>query len=149
MQNSIKINQNIESEIFLVKFRSYTINGSFNGEEKKVLQKALNSAQTYYSSLYDIAISLDTGVSNETSAKLAINSASQSLATTYANFHTLYPNVLSSPYKEIDDLMKNLVGISQQLCSGEKISSDQTYPSLIKYRYFEILKLYNDFLFNN
>lgn len=146
VQNSIKINQNLESEIFTIKFKSYTINGSFNGEEKKVIQKALGSCQAYYTSLYDIAISLDTGVYNEISAKLAVNNASQTLATTYANLNTLYPNTPSSPYNNISWLNEQAVKLSQKLSSGERISEGQTYSSLIKYRYIEILSLLYNFI---
>lgn len=146
VQNSIKINQNLESEIFSVKFKSYSLNGTFTGDEKKVFQKALNSCQTFYTSLYDIAISLDTGVYNEISAKLAVNSASQTLATTYANFNTLYPTSVSSPYAHINNLNEKAVKLSQKLCSGERISTDQTYSSLIKYRYLETLNLFYNFL---
>lgn len=146
VQNSIKLNQNLESEIFSVKFKSYTLNGSFNGEEKKVIQKALNSCQTFYASLYDIAISLDTGVYNEISAKLAVNNASQSLATTYANFNTLYPNSPSSPYNHINSLNEKAVKLSQKLSSGERISDEQTYSSLIKHRYLETLSMFYDFI---
>ena len=146
VQNSIKLNQNLESEIFTIKFKSYSINGSFNGEEKKVIQKTLNGCQTFYTSLYDIAISLDTGVYNEISAKLAVNNASQTLATTYANFNTLYPNSPSSPYNEINKLNEKAVILSQKLSSGERISADQTYSSLIKYRYLETLSLFYNFI---
>jgi len=146
VQNSIKLNQNLDSEIFTIKFKTYTINGSFNGEEKKVIQKALNATQAFYTSLYDIAISLDTGVYNEISAKLAVNNASQTLATTYANFNTLYPKSPSSPYNNINKLNETSVKLSQKLCSGERISDGQTYASLIKYRYLETLKLYYSFI---
>lgn len=148
VQNSIKINQNIESEIFTVKFKTYTLNGSFNGEEKKVIQKALTSCQTYYTSLYDIAISLDTGVYNEISAKLAVNNASNNLATAYANFNTIFPVATTSPYAHINNLNEKASKIAQLLCSGGRISPDQTYSSLIKYRYLEILNLFNNFIQN-
>ena len=146
VQNSIKINQNLSSEIFCIKFKTFTINGSFNGEEKKVIQKGLVSCQTYYNSLYDIAISLDTGVYNEISAKLAVNNASQTLATTYANFNTLFPLTPSAPYSNINLLNEKAVMLSQKLSSGERISNNQTYSSLIKYRYLEILNLFYNFI---
>ena len=145
VQNSIKINQNIESEIFSVKFEATTINGSFTGEEKKVIQKALNCFQTFYLSTYDIAISLDTGVYNDISAKLAVNSSGNELASTYANFNTLFPASPTSPYNELNKLCESAVKISQKLSSGERISPNQTYSSLIKYRYLEILDLFYNF----
>lgn len=146
VQNSIKLNQNLESEIISVKFKSIQLNGSFDGDQKKILLRALSSCQTYYNAIYDIAISLDTGVYNEISAKLAVNSAHNTLATTYADFSTIYPSTLNSPLKDLSSLLEKASKISQKLCTGEKISKEQTYSSLLKYRYIEMLKLYYDFL---
>ena len=146
VQSNLKQTQSIESEIISVKFDSITINGSFNAEEKKIILKALSSSLNYYNSIYDIAIRLDTGVYNEISAKLAVNSAHNALATTYADFSTIYGEPIEEPLKSIATLLKEASKISQKLCTGEKISEGQTYSSLLKYRYLEILKLYYNFI---
>jgi len=148
VQNSLKQTQNLESEIISIKFKSITLNGNFNAEEKKIISKALSASQTFYNSIYDIAISLDTGVYNEISAKLAVNSAHNTLATTYADFSTLFGEPIEEPIKTISTLLKNLCKSSQTLCTGEKISKNQTYSSLLKYRYLEVLAEYYQFLIN-
>lgn len=137
--------QNIESEIISYTFDSITINGNFSAEQKKIISKALSWAQSFYNSIYDIAISLDTGVYNEISAKLAVNSVHNTLATIYADFSTLYQPPLDEPLNNIYTLLKSSSQISQQLCTGQRVSEGQTYSSLLKYRYLEVLSLYDEF----
>lgn len=146
VQNNLKQVQNIESEIIQVAFKSITINGSFTPDEKKVISKAFSASQNYYNSIYDIAISLDTGVYNEISAKLAVNSAHNTLTKVLADFSTIFPSPITQPFSDIYNLLKDLCTCSQKLCTGEKISDGQTYSSLLKYRYLEVLKTYYDFL---
>ncbi len=146
VQSSIKQTQNLESEIISVKFDSISFSGDFSAEEKKSLGRALSAGFNFYLSIYDIAISLDTGVYNEISAKLAVNSAHNALAGVYADFSTIFPSVISSPLAEIDAMLENMTKVSQKLCTGEAISTGQTYSSLLKYRYMEVLKIYFEFL---
>lgn len=146
VQSSLKQVQNIESEIITVNFKSITLNGTFTADEKKIISKSLSASQNYYNSIYDIAISLDTGVYNEISAKLAVNSAHNTLANIYADFNTLCGEPITSPLKEIASLLKDITKASQSLCTGERISTGQTYSSLLKYRYLEVLAIYNAFL---
>lgn len=146
VQNSLKQTQNIESEIISVKFESVNIIGSFNADEKKIISRSLSASMNFYNSIYDIAISLDTGVYNEISAKLAVNSAHNALAKTYADFSTIYSNPVEEPIKNIDEMLEKINKTSQKLCTGEKISDAQTYSSLLKYRYIEVLSIYNEFI---
>lgn len=146
VQSNLKQVENIESEIILIKFKSISISGSFLPEEKKIITNAFSASQNFYNSIYDIAISLDTGVYNEISAKLAVNSAHNTLAKVMADFITIYPSPSMKPFSEIYNLLKELCSSSQKLCTGEKISEGQTYSSLLKYRYLEVLKIYYEFL---
>ncbi len=111
VKSSIKLNQNIDSEIFSIKLPAYKIKGSFTSDEKKVVTKALLTAQNFYTSIYDIAVSIDTGVLTEISAKLSVNNTINNISTTYANFETLYPNALTSPMKELSAYLKNVLKI--------------------------------------
>ncbi len=146
VQSSIKQTQNLESEIISVKFNSITISGEFSAEEKKAVTKALSAGMNFYLSIYDIAISLDTGVYNEISAKLAVNQAHNTLAGVYADFTTVYPCPLVAPLTDIENMLKSMAKASQNLCTGQRISNEQTYSSLLKYRYMEVLKIYYDFI---
>lgn len=139
VQNSIKTNQSIDSEIISIKFEEKQILGTFTSEETKVLTKALNSYQEYYLNIYDISISLDTAFYNEISARLAVNNSHNNLATTIANFETLFNDNISSPIKSLTTSLNNAKKSSQALCGGYLINQGQTYSSILKYRYLEVL----------
>lgn len=146
VKNSIKLNQNLESEIFTVKFSNCLLKGSFDQEEKKVLTRSLAAAQIFYTSIYDIAVSLDTGVINEISAKLSVNGTCNNISTIYANFDTIYPSPIISPLKEVNAYLKSIVKLSQALATDERTNKTQTYSSHLKYRYLEALSNYSNFL---
>ncbi len=141
VQTNLK-NSEIESEIFSVKFKDFSVSGNFENDEKKVLQKALTIAYISYQNLYDIAISLDTGVYNETSARLAVNAVNSSISMAFDDYQTLFSENDNKIFKKIESSLKNIQRISTALCSGVKLSDKQTYSSLIKYRYLEILNEY-------
>lgn len=141
VQNSIK-NKGIDSEIVSVHFDSFILNGSFDENEGKVLSKTINVFEEYYHNLYDIAISFDTSVYNEISARMAVNNAHSNFSSTLANFETIFENQYnSSPIKELHEALEKALLSSKTLCSGLPISSEQTYSSLIKYHYLEILNI--------
>ena len=146
VQNSVKVNQGLDSEIITVNFKSSTINGNFTSEEKKVLTKALNSFCDYYLKIYDIAISLDTAVYNEISARLAINSAHNNLNNIIDDYNTLFKDVDDDGLKSLGNCLNKALNASKFLCGGTPISKDQTYSSILKYRYLEVLSLYYDFI---
>lgn len=142
VQNSIKTNQNIESKLIEVKFNGIEIYQTLDANENKVMTKAGNLFYNYYLSLFDIAVSYDTFVYNEISARLAVNNLHSSLLETIANFETVFKDNLSS--QEISPLYCSLLKakeISEDLCGGEKLNSNQTYSSLLKYRYLQMLDL--------
>lgn len=140
VQNSIK-NKGIESNLLTIHFDSIIFNGSFSEDEGKVLLKAINIFEQYYHSLYDIAISFDTSVYNEISARLAVNDAHSNLASTIANFETIFADCSAQPIKNLHDALENALSSSKTLCSGLPITAQQTYSSLIKYHYLEILNI--------
>jgi len=144
VQNNLKATSNLESEIVSIKFNKFSVNATFDGESKKVMTKALNSFKDCYTSLYDIAISLDTLVYNEISARLAINSVYSSVSTAKADFDTLFSSNQHKGLKTISEFLTKEKNILEKLCSGVKLNSSQTYPSLIKYRYIELLKNYQN-----
>ena len=88
--------------------------------------------------MFDIALSLDTNVYNEISARLAINSAFSEINTIVSDYKILFDEVeaLNTFTEALDNLANNM----QKLCSGITITSGQTLSSLVKYRYCEILQ---------
>lgn len=145
VQNSVK-NKGIESELVKVSFPSIEIKGDFSESESKILNKSLSCFQSYYLSLYDISISYDTLVYNEISARLAINNAHSTLSSTLADFETIFADACEiEPLNSFHNLLENALSSSKSLCSAIPLFPEQTYSSLIKYRYLEILYLYKNF----
>ncbi len=142
VQNNLSSTSGIESEIISIKFKGIKIEGNFNNDEKRVLTKAMSIFQEIYKSLYDIAISVDTMVYNEISARLAINSVHSNINTTKADFDTLFKANQTASIKNLSTHLNNTLKTSESLCSGVPLNQSQTYASLIKYRYIEILKIY-------
>ncbi len=143
VQNNLSSTHGISSEIVNIKFDGFTLEGDFSTEETKVLERALNIYQTAYRSLYDIAISVDTGVYNEISARLAVNSAHANFASVKADYDTLFQSNNSSALKTLSTYLDKGVKTCEKLCSALPVNEGQTYASLIKYRYIELLSMYN------
>ncbi len=144
VQNNLKATSNLESEIVTIKFNKFNIDASFDNESKKVMSKALSTFKDAFTALYDIAISLDTLVYNEISARLAINSVYSTISSAKADFDTLFSSNQHKGLKTISEYLSKEKDILEKLCSGVKLHSSQTYPSLIKYRYIELLKNYHE-----
>ncbi len=144
VQNNLKATSDLDSEIITIKFNKFKIDGNFDSESKKVITKSLSTFKDSYTALYDIAISLDTLVYNEISARLAINSVYSTVSTAYADFDTLFSATDHKGLKTISNFLAKEKEILEKLCSGVKLNSSQTYPSLIKYRYIELLMNYNN-----
>lgn len=139
VQNNL--GNDIKSEIVSIKFDGFELNIS---DEKKVIQKAVNSFLNTFKQLYDIAISLDTLVYNEISARLEINSVHSAVASIRADFDTLYGLDESPILSLISKAICEEENSTKLLCSGLTISPNQPLSSLIKYRYLEVLKFYDN-----
>ena len=148
VQNNIKLNQNLDSEIFSVDFTPLSFAGDYEQEQKKVLAKSLKSFYITYQSLYDIAISLDTNVYNDISARLAVNSTYSSLNAIVKDFNTIFAAPQTEPLKILAHHMNKANSILENLCSAKPINQGQTYSSLIKYRYTQLLSTYYELLSN-
>ena len=145
VQNSVKANQGFDSEIITVHFDEIVVNGSFTADEKKVIAKAISACYDFYYNIYDVAISLDTSVYNEISARLAVNSAHNTLSNIYDDFNTLFEGT-SRQLEELGTLLEKSLAISQELCGGTPENQNQTYSSVLKYRYTEILGVLYEFI---
>ncbi len=146
VQNNIKINHNLESEIFTVDFNTLSLSGDYDSDGKKVLIKALKSFYSAYQELFDIAISLDTSVYNEISARLAINNVYSSVNSTLTDFNTLYKDSQIQTLSLLGRHLDKAVNILENLCAVKLENPNQTYSSIIKYRYTQLLSTYYDFL---
>ncbi len=146
VQNNIKVNFNLDSQIFSIDFPALSYSGDIDNESKKVLAKTLKAFYQTYLSLFDIAISLDTNVYNDISARLAINGVYTSFNSIVKDFETLFENLSDQYILKLENTLKDEVKVLESLCSGKLVYDKQTFPSLIKYRYTEFLEIYHNFL---
>ncbi len=146
VQNNIKVNHNLETKIFSLNFDSLSMTGEYSSEEKQVLSKALKSFYTTYQSLFDIAISLDTSVYNDISARLQVNSTYSTFNSILTNFNTLFNTNNEQHISILSKHLNKANEILETLCSGKLVNQTQTYSSLIKYRYTQMLSTYHEFL---
>lgn len=146
VQGSIKLNQGIDTSLVQISFPSYCVYGNFSVDEGKALSNLLQAPINFYGSIYDIAISLDTNVSNEVGAKLNVNSALNDYSKAIADFNTLFSGTLENNLQEIYTMATKGYEIAQKLALGEKKNEEQNYSSLLKYRYLEMLNLYYNFV---
>ena len=143
VQNNISVNLSLESEIISLEFDEIVFNGNFDAESHRVISDYLGATSNLYHSLFDIALSVETNVTSQVGAKLSVNSALNEFSTKMANFLTLFPNP-AGQYQKLHKHCQAVAKIGQKLAQNQTISEKQTYCSLIKYRYLEILnQLFN------
>lgn len=133
-------NSGYETDILKIKLENIKIEGSFSPEEKNVLTVAIKSDYEVFKSLYDVAISLDTGVFDKTKAKLECNTIFSNHVSTKTNFETIFKK--QEHNKDLQALQKQLEQTDEvlsKLISENYESSNQNFSSLIKYSYCEIL----------
>lgn len=138
VKNNLKTN-GVSSEILTISLKKQTIEGNFSADEKMLLNEALNANFETFKSLYDTAISLDTGVFDKAKAKLSCSEIYSKLIATKTKLESVFDK-----NKQIDDLKKELDEaceiLSELICENFE-SQNQTYSSLIKLSYCKILPI--------
>ena len=125
-----------ESEILTITLSAISVEGNFSTDEKNVLSSCLKANFETYKKLYDVAISLDSGVFDITKAKLECNNIYSAFISTKVNFETLFKG------KNMQKTTKNLQNIENalsNLISENYSSANQTFSSLIKETYCKVL----------
>ena len=135
------LSQNIECEILTIAFPKIKIDGNFNSNERLVLSNCVNSQTSIYTALYDVAISLDTGVFDLEKAKLQCNTIYSNSISTKANFETFFKNKTekNDDLKQLYEILQNNEKCLSNLVSEQYESENQTFSSLIKLTYCKIL----------
>ena len=129
----------LSAEILKIETPKKEVEGNFSNEEKTVLTNCLKSNFEIFKKLYDISISFDTKIFDETKAKLECNNVFSSHVSTKSNFDTLFKNHPSPALKEASQNLKNVQEILSNLIAENFDSSGQTFSSLIKQSYCNIL----------
>ena len=144
VKNKLK-SEGFNVEIFVDSFPEFNITSTYSDSEQKILLEALTSFSQTFDNLYDISISLDNNLINEISAKLELNRAITNFNKTKSDFDTVFfqnddfLNTISSHLFQCQQTLNNLT-------NDERLSSKQTFSSLIKYKYTDILSINKNLL---
>lgn len=129
VKSNLKTN-GIEAEILKIKKESVVLEGSFSSNEELILKDCLSTTNNIYNNLYDITVSLDTGVTDEVTAKLKINEVYSNFLTTKNNFETLFS---ASANSEISNIRASFTKIDEILLDLTNSTQDRNLSAQIKY----------------
>ena len=119
---------NISCEILTIEISPQKVEGNF--QQKNVIAEVLKTPFEIFKQLYDVAVSLDTNLINETTAKLNCNTIYSNFVAIKSNFQTLCGNLkeISTKLEKIENCLKNLTTVNSA-----------NFSSLIKLTYCKIL----------
>ncbi len=139
VKNNLK-QSSVEAEILTFEKEKIMIEGNFNLQEKEILQDTLKCNLNLFKRLYDVAISLDTGVVDKNKAKVECNNIYSSFIATKTNFESFFKDEnLSDDLLQIKNNLQNINNSLSTLASENYQTSSQTFSSLIKQTYCKIL----------
>ena len=127
--------EEVESEILTIVLPPKVVKGSFNTNEKEIMTDCLESNYQIFRKLYDVAISLDTKICDQSKAKLDCNSIYSQLISTKTNFQTFFKD----NFEDVKDNLNKNEKILTDLISENYESAGQTLSSFIKLAYCKIL----------
>lgn len=129
VKSNLKTN-GIEAEILKLTKPSIILEGNFSESEENVLKESLAVADNVFQSLYDITVSLDTGVTDEVTAKLKINEVYSNFLTKKNNFETLFKVNTNS---DIANMRTSFTKIDEILLDLTNSTQDHNLSAQIKY----------------
>ena len=126
------------SDIIEIEVSQPEFNGISSEEQKKSFLSALSQIKSTFVMLYDISISLDTGATDETKAKIEIIAANGDLEVAHKKISRgesaidgIYYQQISNTYSEIEDILNELKDYEN--INGVSLSSK------IKFGYLSII----------
>ena len=133
-------NTNPHSTKINIQIDTISISSNLSSEEKTTLEKALNIFKDTYKELYDISVSLDTGVINEVNARLSVNSLGSGINTISSNFTTLFNAQMTNNFLNIKLKLNELSSTINNLINAP---TTHPYTSQLKLAYTETLFIYS------
>ncbi len=138
VKNNLKTN-GIEAEILTITLDTIQIEGNFTADEKTMLSNGIKSSVETFKNLYDVAISLDTSVFDKTKAKIECNTIYSNNVSIKANFDTYFKDTKDDNLKKLQSTLTKTNDYLSNLISENYDTQTQTFSSLIKQTYCEIL----------
>lgn len=129
------------AEIITITISPVSFNSSLTTQEKTTLEEAINIFKTTYKQLYDLSISIDTGLINDVNAKLTINELSSKTQTTFNNFSTIFNSQVATSFINIKLKLNDLCSAVNKLINP---STSIPFTSQIKETYCKCIFLLQD-----
>lgn len=145
VKNTLKA-KGMSAEIINIDFESLKLPYSFSQSEKEVMSSTIKIFREIYSYLYDISICLDTEVYNETNAIIEINKLLSLISGTEKNYQSLFSENEDETIKNIGEYLADILESISQLSDKSFITPSQSLSSLVKYKYCEVLHIYQNLL---
>ena len=102
-------------EILKIKKENITIEGNFSAKEEDILKNSILIASKIFDDLYDLSVSIDTGLDSEMTAKLKVNEIYSNFLANKNNFETLFERsslaeieMIKDNYEKIDVMLSSL-----------------------------------------
>lgn len=129
-----------ECEVVSIGLSTISVEGNFSNDEKNILTNCLKAKMDIFKKLYDVSISLDTNLLDETKAKLECNSIYSFAVTTKANFDTCFGTQTNNvSLNNLQQLLEKTNTTLENLINENYDNDNQTFSSLIKLSYCQIL----------
>ena len=104
-----------------------------------MLSNGIKSSVETFKNLYDVAISLDTSIFDKTKAKIECNTIYSNNVSIKANFDTYFKDTKDDNLKKLQITLTRTNDCLSNLISENYDTQTQTFSSLIKQTYCEIL----------
>lgn len=133
-------NQNIDCEIVKIVVDELKLDLTLSNQDKTVLNNSINIFKSCFQKIYDISVSLDTNIKNETECKLEISNVKSELSKVISDFEACFNSKLTQDFVylklKLDDLNDLLQGLYENNL-GQSVS----FSSVLKHSYIEIIML--------
>lgn len=140
-------NENISNEVFEVSFPSFSFPLEFEkSEEKNVFVAGINLFYSSFKDLFDVSISLDTSLYDETKALIEINRLQAKADEVMKNFNLIFQNTENKILTSLEDAIVDENETLGLLAEKQMLTEKQSLLSLIRYSYTKICAIYHNFL---
>ena len=139
--------KDIENEVIQVDFSSLKIPQPLSTQESKsTFNASIFLFYNLYKNLFDLSVSLDTKIIDETQALLDINRNLAIADEVKKNFIVLFNDIETPVVKELQQALCSANDTLFKLSEGERLSEKQTMLSHVRYAYCEICQIFFNFL---
>ena len=133
-------NQDIECEIIVITVDDIKLDLSLSGQEKVAFNNCFTIFKSCYQKLYDLSVSIDTSVKNQTECKLEISNLKSDLTKVVSDFETHFNSKLTQDLVflklQLDDLDELLESLYQ-----DNQSQLTSFSSVLKCSYIKVVMM--------